>query len=178
MTTLDFRKTKKNYLKVTLPDEAETSFSVLQPTKELFHKMVAMSEEVGSISGSDLDALDEVYGVCAELMSRNKEGLVVSKSNLERSLDFETSSRFCAPTARSWARWSTEKTSHPLLPGRGEGAALRDHLLLGEAHGRLPPRVRSGRGAPRLPGLPAVSARCVHQPPALEGNPPLWRSSR
>ena len=89
MTTLDFRKTKKNYLKITLPDEAETSLSVLQPTKELFHKMVAMSEEVGSISGSDLDALDEVYGVCAELMSRNKEGLVVSKSNLEHILDFE-----------------------------------------------------------------------------------------
>lgn len=89
MTTLDFRKQKKNYLKVTLPDEAETSLSVLQPTKELFHKMVSMSEEVAGISGSDLDALDEVYGVCAELMSRNKEGLVVSKSNLERSLDFE-----------------------------------------------------------------------------------------
>ena len=83
MTTLDFRKQRKNYLKVTLPDEAETSLSVLQPTKELFHKMVAMSEEVGGIAGSDLDALDEVYSVCAELMSRNKEGLVVSKSNLE-----------------------------------------------------------------------------------------------
>ena len=89
MTTLDFRKTKKNYLKITLPDERETSLSVLQPTKELFERMVAMSEEVASVSDSDLNALDEVYEVCAELMSRNKEGLVVSKSNLEATLDFE-----------------------------------------------------------------------------------------
>lgn len=89
MTSLDFRKTKKNYLKVTLNDDAETNLSIMQPTKELFERMVAMSAEVANISGSDLDALDEVYGVCAELMSRNREGLIVSKSNLEATLDFE-----------------------------------------------------------------------------------------
>lgn len=89
MTSLDFRKTKKNYLKVTLNDDAETNLSIMQPTKELFERMVAMSEEVANISGSDLEALDEVYGVCAELMSRNREGLIVSKSNLESTLDFE-----------------------------------------------------------------------------------------
>ena len=89
MTTLDFRKTKKNYLKVTLNDANETHLSIMQPTKELFEKMLAMSEDVANISGSDLDALDEVYEVCAELMSRNKEGLIVSKSNLEATLDFE-----------------------------------------------------------------------------------------
>lgn len=89
MASLDFRKQKKNYLKVTLNDEAETNLSIMQPTKELFGKMVAMSDEVGRMDGADLDALDEVYSVCAELMSRNKEGLVVSKSNLEHSLDFE-----------------------------------------------------------------------------------------
>lgn len=89
MTSLDFRKTKKNYLKVTLNDDAETNLSIMQPTKDLFERMVAMSEEVANISGSDLEALDEVYGVCAELMSRNREGLIVSKSNLEATLDFE-----------------------------------------------------------------------------------------
>lgn len=89
MASLDFRKTKKNYLKVTLNDDAETNISIMQPTKELFERMVAMSEEVGNISGSDLDALDEVYGVCAELMSRNREGIVVGKNNLEDILDFE-----------------------------------------------------------------------------------------
>lgn len=89
MTTLDFRKHKKNYLKITLNDEKETRLSLLQPTKHLFERMIAMSEEVGNISGSDLDALDEVYSVCAELMSRNKEGIVVGKNNLESILDFE-----------------------------------------------------------------------------------------
>lgn len=89
MTTLDFRKTKKNYLKVTLNDASETNLSIMQPTKELFEKMLAMSDEVGRMTGADLDALDEVYEVCAELMSRNKEGLIVGKSNLEATLDFE-----------------------------------------------------------------------------------------
>lgn len=89
MTTLDFRKQKKNYLKVTLNDERETNLSIMQPTKDLFEKMVAMSEQVSDMEGADVDALDEVYGVCAELMSRNKEGLIVSKSNLESTLDFE-----------------------------------------------------------------------------------------
>ena len=89
MTTLDFRKTKKNFMKIVLNDEKETKLSLLQPTKQLFERMVAMSEEMGSLSGSDLEALDGVYAVCAELMSRNKEGIVVGKNNLENILDFE-----------------------------------------------------------------------------------------
>lgn len=89
MSTLDFRKQKKNYLKITLNDEEETKLSLLQPTKGLFQKMVAMSEDVGRMEGTDIDALDEVYAVCAELMSRNKEGIHLSKEILEETLDFE-----------------------------------------------------------------------------------------
>lgn len=62
---------------------------MLQPTKSLFQKMASMSEEVGSIDYADLDALDEVYGVCAELMSRNKEGIKVTVEMLAGALDFE-----------------------------------------------------------------------------------------
>lgn len=89
MTTLDFRKQKKKYLKITLNDEQETKLSLLQPTKQLFDKMVTMSQEIEEREEMDSDALDEVYGVCAELMCRNKEGIVVSKNNLEDTLDFE-----------------------------------------------------------------------------------------
>ena len=70
-------------------DEAGTKLSLLQPTKSLFQKMASMSEEVGSIDYADLDALDEVYGVCAELMSRNKEGIKVTAEMLAGALDFE-----------------------------------------------------------------------------------------
>ena len=70
-------------------DEAGTKLSLLQPTKSLFQKMASMSEEVGSIDYADLDALDEVYGVCAELMSRNKEGIKVTVEMLAGALDFE-----------------------------------------------------------------------------------------
>ena len=62
---------------------------MLQPTKSLFQKMASMSEEVGSIDYADLDVLDEVYGVCAELMSRNKEGIKVTVEMLAGALDFE-----------------------------------------------------------------------------------------
>ena len=62
---------------------------MLQPTKSLFQKMASMSEEVSSIDYADLDALDEVYGVCAELMSRNKEGIKVTAEMLAGALDFE-----------------------------------------------------------------------------------------
>lgn len=86
---LDFRKQKKNCLKVTLNDAAETRLSIMQPTKGLFQKMVSMSEDVARMGGSDIDALDEVYAVCAELMSRNREGVAVSKEALEDTLDFE-----------------------------------------------------------------------------------------
>ena len=89
MTTLDFRKQRKACLKVTLSDKAETRLSLLQPTKSLFQKMASMSEEVGSIDYADLDALDEVYGVCAELMSRNREGIEVTAEQLAETLDFE-----------------------------------------------------------------------------------------
>ena len=70
-------------------DEAGTKLSLLQPTKSLFQKMASMSEEVGSIDYADLDVLDEVYGVCAELMSRNKEGIKVTAEMLAGALDFE-----------------------------------------------------------------------------------------
>ena len=70
-------------------DEAGTKLSLLQPTKSLFQKMASMSEEVGSIDYADLDALDEVYGVCAELMSRNKESIKVTAEMLAGALDFE-----------------------------------------------------------------------------------------
>lgn len=89
MATLDFRNHQKTYLNLTLPDEKETSLKVMQPTKELFTKMTEMSTRVGSMAGSDLDALNEVYEVCAELISRNKEGITFTKEELEGVLDFE-----------------------------------------------------------------------------------------
>lgn len=89
MIALDFRKQKKACLKIILNDEVGTKLSLLQPTKSLFQKMTSMSEEVGSIDYADLDALDEVYGVCAELMSRNKEDIKVTAEMLAGILDFE-----------------------------------------------------------------------------------------
>ena len=89
MATLDFRKSKKTYLNVTLPDEKETKLAVLQPTKELFTKMIEMSSRVSAVNGSDLSALDEVYEVCAELISRNKQGVSYTKEQVEKLLDFE-----------------------------------------------------------------------------------------
>lgn len=89
MPSLDLRKHRKSYLKLTLPDEEETKLSVMQPTKELFGKMTDMSANIGTMTGSDYTALDEVYEVCAELISRNKEGVYMTRAQLEELLDFE-----------------------------------------------------------------------------------------
>ena len=89
MATLDLRNHNKTYLKLTLPDEKETSLRVMQPTKELFTRMTEMSVRVGGMTGNDLDALSEVYEVCAELISRNKEGIAFAKEEIESILDFE-----------------------------------------------------------------------------------------
>ena len=89
MAMLDLTNHKKTYLQLTLPDKKETVLNIMQPTKELFTKMTEMSTRIGGMVGNELDALNEVYEVCAELISRNKENVSFTREELESILDFE-----------------------------------------------------------------------------------------
>lgn len=86
--TLNFNNLKKKYLTVTLADEKETTLMVITPTKALLDSFLAMKDAITENDRGD-EALDELYGICAKLLSRNKTGTHISKEMLEDIFDFE-----------------------------------------------------------------------------------------
>lgn len=84
---LDFNKVKKNYLKIILPDDDQTTLRVLTPTKRLLTELTTILPEGGDMpTDEDVSAL---YDFCARLMSRNKDGQTVTGEQLADCLDFE-----------------------------------------------------------------------------------------
>ena len=86
--TLDFNKTKKEYLTIILPDEDKTRIQVMTPTKRLLAEIMTILPDTsgGMPSEEDLNAL---YEFCAQLMSRNKAGKKITGEQLAECLDFE-----------------------------------------------------------------------------------------
>lgn len=85
---LDFNKNKKQYMTVTLPDENKTVIMIGTPRKGVLDELVAMKDSIGS-DDIDADALDDLYGVCAKIMSNNKGGKVITSELLQDVLDYE-----------------------------------------------------------------------------------------
>lgn len=87
---LNFNNVKKRYLNVTLPDEKETVLMIGTPTKAVMNDLVLLRSGLESLSdGADEEALDDLYAVCARVMSRNKAGKKITKEYLEEIFDFE-----------------------------------------------------------------------------------------
>lgn len=86
----NFNTIKKEYLTVTLPDEKKTSLMICTPTKEIMDELQNLKESLKD--NPDVEAntqvLDDLYGVIARIMSRNKGGIKVTKKDLEGLLDF------------------------------------------------------------------------------------------
>lgn len=88
--TLDFNKAKKTYLTVTLSDANSTTIMIGTPTKAIMDDLMAIREVMDDIGdGSDNKLTEELYRLCAKVMSRNKGGVLVSQQLLEETLDFE-----------------------------------------------------------------------------------------
>lgn len=85
---LDFNNIKKRYLPVTLADEHKTVLLIGTPTKSVFDTLLNMKDSLEGDNLSD-DAVDELYDVCARIMSRNKAGKVITKQTLQDIFDFE-----------------------------------------------------------------------------------------
>ena len=81
--TLNFNTLKKRFLTITLPDENQTTIMVGTPTKALLDELENLE-----IGGNET-ALDDLYGLIARLMSRNKGGVKISRELLEGCLDIE-----------------------------------------------------------------------------------------
>lgn len=84
---LNFNKVKKEYLPVTLPDENETVLLIGTPTKAVFDEFTDLKDKLDSSMGDD--ALDEIYSICARIMSYNKGGIKITKEHISECMDFQ-----------------------------------------------------------------------------------------
>lgn len=90
--TLNFNDVKKRYLTVTLADENNTTLMISTPTKRVLSAIVSLQDNIADVEkggGVSVEALDDMYSVCAEIMSHNKGGVKVEKELLEDIFDFE-----------------------------------------------------------------------------------------
>jgi hypothetical protein len=83
---LNFSKVKKSYLPVTFADENETTIFVGTPTKAIMEDLKLLQNlEDGSAEAG----IDELFGACAKIMSRNKTGAKITREFLETVFDYE-----------------------------------------------------------------------------------------
>lgn len=86
--SLDFNNIRKKYLTVTLADEAKTVLLIGTPTKAVLDSLLSMKDALGDENLTD-DAIEELYEICAKIMSRNKTGRVITKEDVQDLFDFE-----------------------------------------------------------------------------------------
>ncbi len=88
--TLDFSIRKKQHLVVILPDDDKTKLLVTMPNKKLFDDIVS-TQRIISVNEEELDgdSIEELFALCANILSRNKNKIMVSPELLEEYFDFE-----------------------------------------------------------------------------------------
>ena len=88
--TLNFNNMKKQFLTITLADENNTTLFVGTPTKAIMNDLMLLQTSIKSIDNNIGDeALDDLYSVCARILSRNKANIKITKEYLEEIFDFE-----------------------------------------------------------------------------------------
>lgn len=88
--TFNFNNIEKQYLTVTLADKNKTTLMVKTPTKALFKRLQYMKDNIRNIQRQgEADVIDEMYEICAEIMSCNKGGIQITKEQLENIPDFD-----------------------------------------------------------------------------------------
>ncbi len=91
MKALNYNNVKKRYLPVTLAGEESVTLLVGMPNKGIMQKLFAVRERMEE-AGDDVpsgELLDDLYGVCAAAMSRNKAGHVVEQEYLEELMGLD-----------------------------------------------------------------------------------------
>lgn len=78
--TFSFNNRKKNYLPVELSDDNKTTLLVGTPSKALYKRLEQLE--------NDNTSVDELYDLCAQVLSHNKGGYTVTAKMLE-NLDVE-----------------------------------------------------------------------------------------
>lgn len=83
---LNFNKSKKQFLTVTLPDEEQTKLLVKMPTKGLLDKVLALKDDVDEM---DKESILQIYEVTAEILNRNVGNKKITAKEIGELLDFE-----------------------------------------------------------------------------------------
>lgn len=86
--TLNFNQIKKQYFTVTLPNDEATTLMICTPTKAIMDEFISMQDNL-SADSMGTGAIDELYSLCAKIMSRNKGGIKITADKLVKILDFE-----------------------------------------------------------------------------------------
>lgn len=86
---LDFTKRKKEYMTVKLDDEKKTVLMIGTPTKAILNEFISINDTIGEDGGADAQAIDDLYSVCAKVMSFNKGGIRITPEYLEDFFDIE-----------------------------------------------------------------------------------------
>lgn len=87
--TLDFTTRKKEYLTIKLNDEKKTTLMIGTPTRNVLMDFIGINERIGDGDGADMEAIDDLYNVCAKIMSFNKGGIKITADYLGEFFDVE-----------------------------------------------------------------------------------------
>lgn len=86
---LDFTKQKKEYLTVKLNDEKKTVLLIGTPTKAILGEFIAINDKLTEDGGADAEAVEDIYRICAKIMSFNKGGIKITSEYLSNFFDLE-----------------------------------------------------------------------------------------
>lgn len=87
--TLDFTTRKKEYLTVKLNDEKKTVLLIGTPTKKILDEFISINDQISESEGADKEAVNDLYRVCARVMSFNKGGIKITAEDLGEFFDLE-----------------------------------------------------------------------------------------
>lgn len=87
MKSLNFNAIPKSYFNVTLADEKQTTLIIKAPTKKVLDDLLSVQEKAKN--GFDVETMDDLYVICAKVMSDNKAGIKITSDFLEDLFDFE-----------------------------------------------------------------------------------------
>lgn len=82
---LDFTTQKKEYLTVKLNDEKGTVLMIGTPTKKILEEFVLINEQMNNEVTADV--VNDIYNVCAKIMSFNKGGIKITPDDLGEFFD-------------------------------------------------------------------------------------------
>ena len=86
---IDFNKQKKEYLTIKLRDKKQTTLLIGTPTKEILQEFIAIQENIENEGGADAEAINDLYHICAKVMSFNKGGIKITGDYLSKECEFD-----------------------------------------------------------------------------------------